>query len=288
MAARSALLKAAWALLGVLGSVAPAMAQGAEAALPSYPPRDWEIWHQVAVTPIMRNMEHFSLFLLIVASLITLLVLFLLLYSIVRFNAKRHPTPSRTTHNTVIEVLWTVLPVLILVIIAIPSFRLLYAEDRIPHADMTVKATGNQWYWSYEYPDNGDISFDSMMVEDADLKPGQPRLLTADRPLVVPVDATVRVIVTGSDVIHSFAVPPFGIKIDAVPGRLNETWFRAEKVGIYYGECSELCGARHALMPIEVKVVPKADFDAWVAEQKKSAKADTPAPTRVANAAVAR
>jgi cytochrome c oxidase subunit 2 len=282
------LLRAAWALLGVLGLVAPAMAQDAGASPPSYPPHNWEIWHQPAVTPIMRSMEHFHLFLVVVISLITLLVMFLLIYSMVRFNAKRHPTPSRTTHNTVIEVLWTVLPVLILVIIAIPSFRLLYAEDRIPSVDMTVKATGNQWYWSYEYPDNGDISFDSMMVEDADLKPGQPLLLTADKAMVVPIDTNVRVIVTGSDVIHSFTVPPFGIKIDAVPGRLNETWFRAEKVGTYYGECSELCGARHALMPIEVKVVPKAEFEAWVAEQKKSAKAGTRMPTRMADAAVAR
>jgi cytochrome c oxidase subunit 2 len=288
MAVRSALLKAAWALLGVFGLVAPAMAQGAEGTAVVTGLHDWQIWHQPAVTPIMKNLEHFHLFLVVVISLITLLVLGLLLYAIARFNAKAHPTPSRTTHNTVIEVLWTVLPVLILVTIAIPSFRLLYAEDRIPHVDLTVKVTGNQWYWSYAYPDKADLSFDSMMIEDADLKPGQPRLLAVDKPLVVPVNANVRVIVTGSDVIHSFAVPAFGIKTDAVPGRLNETWFRAEKIGTYYGECSELCGARHALMPIEVEVVSKADFDAWLAQAQKNAQADVAAPTRVAAAVAGR
>ncbi|MCE9648183.1 MAG: cytochrome c oxidase subunit II [Parvibaculum sp.] len=187
----------------------------------------------------------------------------------VRFNRKAHPTPSKTSHNTLIEVLWTVLPVLILVVIAIPSFRLLYKELVIPPAELTIKATGNQWYWGYEYPDNGDISFDANMVPEDELA-GRPRLLAADEPVVVPVDTTVRVIVTGADVIHSWAVPAFGVKVDAVPGRLNETWFKATKVGTYYGQCSELCGQGHAFMPIEVHVVSKEEFAAWVEKTKQA------------------
>ncbi|HEY4345013.1 MAG TPA: cytochrome c oxidase subunit II [Parvibaculum sp.] len=229
---------------------------------------------QEAVTPVMEDIESFHHFLLIIITIIVVFVSGLLIYVMLRFNRKAHPIPSKTSHNTLIEVAWTVLPVLILVIIAIPSFRLLYKELVVPPADMTIKATGNQWYWGYEYPDNGNLSFDANMVPEDELN-GRPRLLAADNAVVVPVNTTVRVIVTGADVIHSWAVPAFGVKVDAVPGRLNETWFRAEKIGTYYGQCSELCGQGHAFMPIEVHVVSKEDFAAW-AEKAKTASGETP------------
>jgi cytochrome c oxidase subunit 2 len=191
----------------------------------------------------------------------------------VRFNEKRHPQSSRTTHNTPIEIAWTVIPVLILVSIAIPSFRLLFAQYDFPKADLTLTATGNQWYWSYEYPDHG-ITFDSIIVQDADLKPGQPRLLTVDHEVVVPVNKNVIVHVKANDVIHDWAVPSFGIKLDAVPGRLQTTWFRAERTGWFYGQCSELCGRNHAFMPIAVHVVSEEEFNDWVAKTKASAARD--------------
>ena len=202
--------------------------------------------------------------LLVIITVITLFVLALLVTVVVRFNARANPVPSRTTHNTLIEVAWTLIPVLILVGIAVPSFRLLFEELDIPKADLTVKATGKQWYWSYAYPDNGKFEFDSLLAQDK-----QPRLLGVDNELVVPVNKVVRVQVTGADVIHSFAVPAFGIKIDAIPGRLNETWFKATKTGMFYGQCSELCGRDHAFMPIAVRVVSDQDFAAWVESAKK-------------------
>ncbi len=229
---------------------------------------------QEAATPVMEDIESFHHFLMIIVAAVVGVVTLLLLYVIFRFNKKANPTPSKTSHNTMIEVLWTVVPVLLLVIIAIPSFRLLYKQLVIPAADMTIKATGNQWYWGYEYPDNGDLTFDANMVPDDELE-GRPRLLATDNPVVVPVNATVRVIVTGADVIHSWAVPAFGVKVDAVPGRLNETWFKATKPGIYYGQCSELCGQGHAFMPIEVHVVSQEDFNAWL-EKAKQASLTTP------------
>ena len=198
---------------------------------------------------------------------ITVFVLGLMVYVMVRFNAKANPVPSKTSHNTLIEVVWTVIPILILLVIAVPSFRLLY-DQATPEADMTIKATGYQWYWGYEYPDHGDIAFDALMLEDDELQPGQPRLLTTDNAVVVPVDTTVRVLVTAADVIHNWAMPAFGVKMDAYPGRLNETWFRANQTGIYYGQCSELCGIRHSFMPIMVKVVEKEEFTAWVEQAK--------------------
>jgi cytochrome c oxidase subunit 2 len=219
---------------------------------------------QEAATPVMEDLVSFHNFLLILITVIVLFVTGLLAYVIIRFNAKSNPGPSKTTHNTLVEVLWTVLPILILVAIAVPSFRLLYKQLVIPEAELTIKATGYQWYWGYEYPDSADLSFESNMVPEADLN-GRPRLLAADNPLVVPVDTTVRVIVTGADVIHAFAVPAFGVKIDAIPGRLNETWFKATRTGIFYGQCSELCGSAHAFMPIEVHVVSKEEFTQWVA-----------------------
>ena len=237
-------------------------------------PSPWEINLQPAATPIMEMIHRFNNGVVIVMALIVLLVLALLVYCIVRFNAKANPVPSKTSHNTLIEVLWTVVPILILVGIAVPSFALLFAEhdparaiagfDPAKDKQITIKATGSQWYWSYEYPDNGDISFDSLLLRDADGNPtGEPRLLAVDNKMVVPVGVVVRMQVIGADVIHSFAVPSFGIKIDAVPGRLNETWFRVDKEGTYYGQCSELCGRDHAYMPIAVEAVSQDKFDAW-------------------------
>jgi cytochrome c oxidase subunit II len=226
-----------------------------------------------------------------VISVITVFVLALLLVCMVRFNRRANPTPSRTTHNTLIEVLWTVVPIMILTGIAIPSFKLLFYQQNIPQADLTIKAQGNQWYWNYSYPDS-KFDFDSRMLDDNDRpkqKPNEPRLLAVDNDIVVPVNKVVRVQVTAdaAGVIHSFAVPSFGIKIDAVPGRLNETWFQAEREGIYYGQCSELCGRDHAFMPIAVRVVSEADFATWLEQAKKKYARTDNAPTAVAAVPVA-
>ena len=234
---------------------------------------------QPAATPIMDMIDRFHDLLLIVVTLITLFVLGLLVYVMWRFNEKRNPTPSRTSHNTLVEVVWTVVPVIILVVIAVPSFRLLYAADTVPKADMTIKAIGHQWYWTHEYPDHGGFSFDSVMIADEDLQPGQKRLLEVDNPVVVPVGKTVRVVVTAGDVLHAWAIPAFGVKLDGVPGRLNETWFRAEREGTYYGQCSELCGVNHGFMPIRVDVVSQAAFEAWVQEARKEFARDESRPT---------
>jgi cytochrome c oxidase subunit 2 len=227
-------------------------------------PAPWEYKLQQAGSPVMEQIIWFHNLLLWIITIITLFVLALLVIVMVKFNARANPVPSRTTHNSLIEVAWTLIPVLILVSIAVPSFRLLFLELDIPKADLTVKATGKQWYWSYAYPDNGKFEFDSLMAQDK-----QPRLLGVDNEMVVPVNKVIRVQTTGADVIHSFAVPAFGIKIDAIPGRLNETWFKATKVGMYYGQCSELCGKDHAFMPIAVRVVSDQDFAAWVEDAKK-------------------
>ncbi len=247
-------------------------------------PAPWQLGLQESASPVMTDITTFHNFLLWIISAITLFILVLLLIVMVRFNARANPTPSRTTHNPVIEIIWTIVPVVILVAIAIPSFRLLFVELDAPKADLTVKATGKQWYWSYNYPDNGNFEFDSLLVDEKDLKPGQPRLLTVDNEMVVPVNKVVHVLVIGADVIHSFAVPSFGIKIDAVPGRLNDTWFRATSEGRFHGQCSELCGKDHAFMPITVRVVNDADFAAWVATEKKNAGLDTTSPTAIAAA----
>jgi cytochrome c oxidase subunit II len=240
-------------------------------------PRPWEIWHQAAASSIMEGIESFHLELMVICVLIVALVLGLLAYCILRFNERANPTPSRTTHNTLIEVVWTAVPVMILVGIAIPLFNLLYEEDVIPKPELTVKATGHQWYWSYEYPDNGGFGFDSVMVPDADLKPGQVRLLDVDNHVVLPVGTTIRVITTSQDVIHSWAVPAFGVKTDSVPGRLNEMWFKIDRPGTYYGQCSELCGVNHGFMPIQVEAVTKERYTQWVAEAKKKFASSMPA-----------
>ena len=233
-------------------------------------PSPWQLGLQEAGTPVMQDIVWFhDDLLLVVITAIALFVLALLIVIMVRFNARSNPTPSRTTHNTGLEVAWTLIPVAILVLIAIPSFKLLFFQLNVPPADVTVKATGNQWFWTYSYPDNGGFEFNSIMVPTDQLKPGQLRLLTVDNELVVPVNKVVRVQTIGADVIHSFAVPSFGIKIDSVPGRLNETWFKAEREGVYYGQCSELCGRDHAFMPIAVRVVSEDAFKSWVGEAKQ-------------------
>ena len=227
-------------------------------------PQPWEVTLQPAASPVMENIVWFHNFLFVLITLITLFVLALLVVVVMKFNAKTNPVPSKTTHNTLIEVAWTLIPVLILVGIAVPSFRLLFQQLDIPKADLTVKATGKQWYWSYSYPDNGKFEFDSLMAADK-----QPRLLGVDNEMVVPVNKVVRVQVTGADVIHAFALPAFGVKIDAIPGRLNETWFKATKTGMFYGQCSELCGKDHAFMPIAIRVVDDQEFASWVETAKK-------------------
>lgn len=214
-----------------------------------------------------RMIEFHDQLLMPIITGITIFVLLLLVWVVVRYNAKSNPTPSKTTHNTLLEVVWTLIPVILLIVIIIPSMKMLYFVDRTNDAEMTLKITGYQWYWGYEYPDNGGINFLSNLVPEKDLKPGQPRLLATDNPVVLPVDTNIRLIMTASDVIHAWAMPAFGIKTDAVPGRLNETWVRIDKVGTFYGQCSELCGTNHAFMPIEVHAVSKADFATWIQSQ---------------------
>jgi cytochrome c oxidase subunit II len=223
----------------------------------------------------MEQITSFHTYVTIIITLIALFVLALLIYVMVRYNERANPQPSRATHNTALEIAWTVIPVLVLVAIAIPSFRLLFAQYDFPKADLHITATGNQWYWSYEYPDHG-ITFDSIMVPEADLKEGQPRLLTVDREVVVPVGKNVIVGLKSNDVIHDWALPAFGVKLDAVPGRLQSTWFRAEREGIYYGQCSELCGRNHAFMPIAVRVVSEEEFNGWLAKTKAASAKDDP------------
>jgi cytochrome c oxidase subunit 2 len=227
-------------------------------------PAPWEWTLQESASPVMDYIIWFHNWLFGTITVITLFVLGLLIAVVVKFNAKANPVPSRTTHNTLIEVAWTLIPVLILVAIAVPSFRLLFLQLDTPKADLTIKATGKQWYWSYAYPDHGKFEFDSLMSQDK-----KPRLLGVDNEMVVPVNKVVRVQTTGADVIHAFAVPAFGIKIDAIPGRLNETWFKATKTGMFYGQCSELCGKDHAFMPIAVRVVSDQEFASWVETAKK-------------------
>jgi cytochrome c oxidase subunit II len=266
---------------------AAALLSGVRAALAGMgEPSPWQIGLQDSATPIMSDITWFHNVLLWIIAGISAFVLALLLIIIVRFNASANPTPTRTTHNTFLEVLWTILPVIILACIAVPSFRLLFIQLDVPKPDLTIKATGEQWFWTYVYPDN-NIKIDSVMVPDKDLKPGQPRLLTVDNEMVVPVNKVVHVIVTGADVIHSFNVPSFGIRIDAVPGRINETWFKATTEGMFYGQCSELCGKDHSFMPIAVRVVSDADFAAWLtAQAHPAAENETGSRTMVATAVV--
>lgn len=227
-------------------------------------PKPWQTGFQEAASPVMEQLASFHHGLLYMVYGVSIVVMLLLAYVVVRFRARRNPVPSKTTHHTGLEVIWTIIPVIIVIAIAIPSLRVLYKVDQVPEAEMTLKVIGSQWYWSYQYPDQGNIAFDSNIVPDKELKPGQVRLLSVDHPVVLPVDTTVRVQVTAADVIHSWAVPSLGVKKDAVPGRLNETWLRITKPGIYYGQCSELCGTNHGFMPIEIHAVSKQEFADWV------------------------
>ena len=268
---------------GVIGGLSPALADSAKGLA-----KPWQLGFQDSATPTMTDIVWFHDDLLLpIITVISLFVLALLVWVVVRYNERTNPVPSKTTHNTAIEVVWTIVPILILGFIAVPSFKILTEQRTIPEADMTIKVVGYQWYWSYEYPDLDGISFDSVMLEDDELKPGQHRLLEVDNRVVVPVDTTVRLILTAEDVIHSWAVPAFGVKIDTIPGRLNEAWFRAERTGTYYGQCSELCGIRHAFMPIAVDVVTQEEWQAWLvkAKQEFAASPDAITSPRLAVAA---
>jgi cytochrome c oxidase subunit II len=260
--------------------IAPAGPIATAAAQTIHAPRPWEIGMQPAGGPVKAQIIDLHNLVLVIITLITLFVGGLLIWVVVRYNAKRHPVPNQTSHNTFLEVAWTVIPILILVIIAIPSFRLVYYEDRAQDPALTVKVVGHQWYWEYQYPDNGNIDFSSYIVPDDQLKPGQLRLLTVDNDLVVPAGKDIRVLTTSSDVIHSFFVPSLGVQRYAIPGRVIETWFRADRPGIYIGECNQICGTNHSRMPIVVRAVTPEEFTAWLAQAKqKYAAAGSPAST---------
>jgi len=231
-------------------------------------PKPWQINFQEAATPVMERVESLHNFLMIIMTGVVVIVMFLLIFVCLRYNSKANPVPNKFSHNVTMEIIWTIIPVILLVIIAIPSFRTLHYMEHTPKADLTVKVVGYQWYWHYSYPDHGDFEFDSYMIQDKDLKPGQLRLLEVDNRIVIPAGKVVRILTTAGDVIHSFAVPAFGIKIDSIPGRTNETWIKVDKPGVYYGQCSELCGANHGFMPIAVEVVPEEKFNLWVEEAK--------------------
>ncbi len=247
-----------------------------EMPTPSFP-TEWQLGLQNAASPVMERMTSFHNLLLVIITAISLFVLALLMICAVRYNERVNPVPAKWSHNTMIEVVWTALPVLILALIAVPSYRLLYFQDRTEQADMTLKIVGNQWYWSYEYPDT-EITFDAIATPDKDIKPGQHRLLETDNHVVLPVETNVRLLMTATDVIHAWAIPAFGVKLDNVPGRTNETWVRPTKLGRFYGQCSELCGVDHSFMPIVVDVVSKEAYTAWVASKKApAAPAEAPA-----------
>ncbi|HTP75801.1 MAG TPA: cytochrome c oxidase subunit II [Rhizomicrobium sp.] len=247
-------------------------------------PYNYEMGLQPAASPVMERIENFHQLLLYIIVAISLFVLALLIWIIVRYNRRANPTPSKTHHNTLLEVAWTIIPVIILVIIAIPSFKLLYFEATIPKPDVHLKVIGKQWFWTYQYPDDGNFQFDSLgLTDDAAKAANEPRLLGVDNAIVVPVNKVIEVETTGADVIHSWALPEMGVKMDAIPGRLNHTWFKATRTGTFYGECSELCGAKHAFMPIEVHVVSDAEYAAWLkTAKKKFAAIDNATNTRLA------
>ncbi len=224
---------------------------------------------QEAATSSAQRIHDFHDMLLIIITGITLFVLVLLIYVVIRYNKRANPNPSNVTHNVPLEILWTIVPVVILIVIAVPSFKLLYENDRIENPDMTIKITGYQWYWGYEYPDHDGISFNSIMIPDDEIQDGQRRLLSTDNVVYLPIDTNIAILVTANDVIHSWTIPAFGVKMDAIPGRTNETWFRIDKPGTYYGQCSEICGKDHAFMPIEVRAVTKEEFEAWVVKAKE-------------------
>lgn len=230
-------------------------------------PHDWGINFQKAASPLAERIHDFHDMLLWIIIAIALFVLVLLVWVVIRYNHKANPEPKQFTHHVMLEVLWTLIPIIILVIIAVPSFRVLYYNDRTENPEMTLKIVGYQWYWNYEYPDHGDISFDSYMVADDEIKEGQTRLLSTDTQVVLPVDTDIQLLISAGDVLHSWTIPAFGVKMDAIPGRWNEAWVRINEPGIYYGQCSELCGKDHAYMPIEIKAVSKEDYKTWALSQ---------------------
>ena len=232
-------------------------------------PKDWQLGFQKSASKSMSDIVLFHDYMLLpIITAITVFVLFLVIYACIRFRATKNKIASQTSHNTTIEIVWTLVPCLILIIMAVPSFKVLYSQDKVPPADVTVKALGYQWYWGYEYPDE-NIIFDSYMIEDKDLKANQPRLLSVDNEVVVPVNKNIKVLITANDVLHAWALPSFGVKRDAVPGRINETWFKADRTGTFYGQCSELCGIKHAFMPITVRVVTDEEYKKWLLEAKE-------------------
>ncbi len=256
------------------------------AAAHAQAPHPWEIGMQPAQSPVQVRVENLNSLIFWIIFVITVFVAGLLAYVVWRFRADKNPVASRVSHHTWLEIAWTVLPALVLVVIAIPSFRLIYYEDRTANPDMTVKVTGHQWYWEYTYPDQGNVKFDSYMIQDADLQPGQLRHLSVDNPLVVPAGKNIRILTTSGDVIHSWFIPSLGVQRYAIPGQVIETWFRADRPGIYYGECNQICGNNHSVMPIEVQAMNQADFDAWTAQAKTKFSASAapvqPSPVRVA------
>ena len=228
-------------------------------------PKDWQLGFQKPASQSMYEIVKFHDYMLVpIIVAISGFVLFLMAYTCIRFRASRNPNPSKRTHNVAVEILWTLIPCLILIVMAVPSFKILYKQDSIPKADLTIKAIGAQWYWTYEYPDHGNFSFDANMLQEHELSDPKLRLLETDTQIVVPVNKVVKLQITSADVLHAWTIPAFAVKMDAVPGRLNETWFKANKEGIYYGQCSELCGPKHAFMPINVKVVSQKEFDEWI------------------------
>ena len=251
-------------------------------------PKPWQMNFQEAATPVMEDIISFHNLLLVIETLIVLFVLGLMLVIIVKFNSKANPVPSKTTHNTLLEVVWTVVPIAVLMVVTVPSMQLLFFMDKAKNPEMTLKITGHQWFWSYLYPDNGNFEFDSNIIDEEDLKEGQIRLLEVDERVVLPVDTEIRLLMTSDDVLHNWAIPSFGVKMDTVPGRTNESWIKVTKTGTYYGQCSELCGVNHGFMPIRVDVVSKAEFAKWAAEAKvKYALNDVPPGTSPHEAAKA-
>ena len=248
-------------------------------------PFNYQMGFQPAASPVMEQIEDFHRLLVWIIVAVCLFVLALLVWIVVKYRAGANPVPSKVHHNTLLEVAWTLIPVIILVFIAVPSFRLLYFEAVLPKPDVTIKAIGKQWFWTYEYPGaQAGFTYDSLGLSDADAaKAGKPRLLGVDNPIYVPVNKVIQIDTAGADVIHSWAMPQMGVKMDAVPGRINQTWFKATQTGVFYGQCSELCGARHAYMPIELHVVAQADYDAWLAASKKKFAAIENDATRVAS-----
>lgn len=266
---------AAVAVVALIGSVGMAWAGQ---------PEPWQLGMQAPATELKDRLNDFHNLLMWIITAITLFVTALLAYVMIRFSRKNNPEPSKTTHNTLLEVIWTGVPILILIVIAVPSFKLLYFQSEVGEADLTIKTTGHQWYWTYEYMDEDGLSFTSIMLEDDELKPGQPRLLETDTHVVVPVGKRVRMLVTASDVLHAWTIPAFGVKVDAVPGRVNELWFEVDEPGTYYGQCSELCGIRHAFMPIVVRAVSEQEYEAWLVEARELYATNMTAPITVAAA----